>query len=196
MARISTEERQRIIVDEAIRIIHESGYQSFSIRELSKRVGISEPAIYRHFLNKEDIVLGILGRFNEFDQHLFNNINEKETPKERIQSFVKFHFDFLENHPEMTSIIFAEDMFNQSKIIKEKMMQIIIKRKGVIKGIVEEAKQKKQIVDIESSELLTVILGYIRLVVLEWRLSNFTFSLSERGKKTVDTLEKLLIMKP
>jgi len=196
LARISTEERQRIIVDEAIRIIHESGYQSFSIRELSKRVGISEPAIYRHFLNKEDIVLGILGRFNEFDQHLFNNINEKETPKERIQSFVKFHFDFLENHPEMTSIIFAEDMFNQSKIIKEKMMQIIIKRKGVIKGIVEEAKQKKQIVDIESSELLTVILGYIRLVVLEWRLSNFTFSLSERGKKTVDTLEKLLIMKP
>lgn len=196
MARISTEERQRIIVDEAIRIIHESGYQSFSIRELSKRVGISEPAIYRHFLNKEDIVLGILGRFNEFDQHLFNNIKEKETPKERIQSFVKFHFDFLENHPEMTSIIFAEDMFNQSKIIKEKMMQIIIKRKGVIKGIVEEAKQKKQIVDIESSELLTVILGYIRLVVLEWRLSNFTFSLSERGKKTVDTLEKLLIMKP
>ena len=59
MARLSTEERQVLIIDEAIKIIHELGYQAFSIRELSNRVGISEPAIYRHFLNKEDIVLGI-----------------------------------------------------------------------------------------------------------------------------------------
>ena len=74
LARISTEERQVLIVDEAIKIIHEMGYQSFSIRELSTRVGISEPAIYRHFLNKEDIVLGILARFSEFDIKLFNEV--------------------------------------------------------------------------------------------------------------------------
>ncbi len=59
MARITTEERQKTIIDEALNIIHESGYEALSIRELATRVKISEPAIYRHFLNKEDIILGI-----------------------------------------------------------------------------------------------------------------------------------------
>ncbi len=195
MARISTEERQEIIIDEAINIIHELGYQSFSIRELSKRVGITEPAIYRHFLNKEDIVLGILSRFSEFDEELFKVIKDKKTPKEKIQNFVAFHFDFLEKHPEMTSVIFAEDMFNQSKLITDKMLKILTKRKNLIKEIFEEAKKNNLVIDLESEELLMVALGFIRMIILEWRLSGFKFSLSTRGVKTVNTIEKLIIKK-
>lgn len=192
MARLSTEERQKLIIDEAIKIIHDSGYQSLSIRELAKRVGISEPAIYRHFLNKEDIVLGILSRFNEFDLSLFKEVKTYDNPIDQIKCFVKFHFEFLNKNPEMTSVIFAEDIFNQSDFLKEKMLSIIMKRKKLMKSIIEEAKTKNQILNLETDELLTVILGFIRLVVLEWRMSNFSFSLADRGSQTVKTIEKLL----
>lgn len=192
MARLSTEERQKLIIDEAIKIIHNSGYNSLSIRELAQRVGISEPAIYRHFLNKEDIVLGILSRFNEFDQKLFNEVKNYDNPIDQIKSFVKFHFEFLNKTPEMTSIIFAEDIFSQNDFLKEKMLAIIMKRKKLMKSIIDEAKTKNQILNLETDELLTVILGFIRLVVLEWRMGNFSFSLSDRGSQTVKTIEKLL----
>ncbi|MFA7420412.1 MAG: TetR/AcrR family transcriptional regulator [Melioribacteraceae bacterium] len=195
MARISTEERQILIIDEAIKIIHELGYHAFSIRELSKRVGISEPAIYRHFLNKEDIVLGILGRFNEFDLSLFQEVKKYEKPIEKIQSFVQYHFDFLEKNPSMTSIVFAEEIFNQSELLREKMLTIIEKRKKQIKSIIDEARAKNQIIEVETNELATIILGFIRLVILEWRMGGFSFSLSQRGKKTVHTIEKLLTSK-
>ena len=79
MARISTEQRQDMIIDEAIKIIHTDGYQSFSIRELAKQVKISEPAIYRHFLNKEDIILGILNRMVDFDHLLEKDILKQKT---------------------------------------------------------------------------------------------------------------------
>ena len=61
MARLKTEKRQNMIIDEAMKIIHSGGYGALSIRALAQNVKISEPAIYRHFLNKEDIVLGIYG---------------------------------------------------------------------------------------------------------------------------------------
>lgn len=192
MARLSTEERQKLIIDEAIKIIHDSGYQSLSIRELAQRVGISEPAIYRHFLNKEDIVLGILSRFNAFDLSLFKEVKSYDNPIDQIKCFVKFHFEFLNKNPEMTSVIFAEDIFNQSDFLKEKMLAIIMKRKKLMKSIIDAAKTKNQILDLETEELLTVILGFIRLVVLEWRMSNFSFSLADRGYQTVKTIEKLL----
>lgn len=195
MARISTEERQVLIIDEAIKIIHEMGYHSFSIRELSTRVGISEPAIYRHFLNKEDIVLGILGRFNEFDIKLFNEVKLYEKSVEKIQCFVQYHFNFLEKNPGMTSVVFAEEIFNQSNLIREKMFTIMEKRKRILRNIIDEAKLNNQVIGLETDEILTVILGIIRLAVLEWRMSGFAFSLSKRGAKTVDTIGKLLLVK-
>ena len=195
MARISTEERQVLIIDEAIKIIHELGYQAFSIRELSKRVGISEPAIYRHFLNKEDIVLGILGRFNEFDMSLFQEVKNYEKPIEKIQSFIQYHFDFLGKNPGMTSIVFAEEIFSQSELLREKMLTIIEKRKKLIKSIIDEAQTKNLVIEVETNELSTIILGFIRLVILEWRMGGFSFSLSLRGKKVVRTIEKLIAVK-
>ena len=195
MARISTEERQASIIDEAIKIIHEMGYQSFSIRELASRVGISEPALYRHFLNKEDIVLGILGRFGEFDAKLFNEVKLKEKPVEKIKCFVQYHFNFLEKKPGMTSIVFAEDIFNQSSLIREKVLLIMGKRKRILRAIIDEAKLNNQVIDLETDEILTVILGVIRLAVLEWRLSEFAFPLSQRGAKIAETIGKLIFTK-
>ena len=88
MARLTTEERQKTIIDEALNIIHEGGYEALSIRELANRVKISEPAIYRHFLNKEDIILGILSRISDFDQKLIKGVNKKDSPLEKLNEFI------------------------------------------------------------------------------------------------------------
>lgn len=195
MSRLSTEQRQEMIIDEAIKIIHSGGYQSLSIRELSKQVHISEPAIYRHFLNKEDIILGILNRMVDFDHLLEKDILMKKNVKDKIRHFLLFHFDFLENKPEMTSVLFAEDMFDQSEILRDRLMFIIQKRKNLLKTILNDAKKNGELVDVELADLQSMILGLIRMIVLEWRLSNFGFSLTGRGKGILKTLEKLIFLK-
>ena len=192
MPRLTTEERQKVIIDEAINIIHEGGYQSLSIRELAKRVKISEPAIYRHFLNKEDIVLGILTRISDFDEQLIESIDKKKMPKEKLNEFICFHFDFLDKNQNMTSVIFSEDIFTQSRILKEKVMKIISHRQMLIVSIIREAKNKKKIKDVDSTELSKIVVGFIRMIVLEWKLSGFSFSLKEKGGSITKTFEKLI----
>lgn len=192
MARISTEQRQVMIIDEAIKIIHAGGYQSFSIRELAKKVKISEPAIYRHFLNKEDIILGILNRMVDFDHLLEKDIPIQKTTHDKLKYFILFHFDFLDNKPEMTSVLFSEDMFDQSEILRNRLMFIIKKRKNLLNNILQEAKTNGEIVNVDIQDLMSLILGLIRMIVLEWRISNFSFSLTGRGKSIVATLGKLI----
>lgn len=195
MPRLSTEQRQDMIIDEAINIIHSSGYQSLSIRELAKQVKISEPAIYRHFLNKEDIILGILNRMMDFDHLLEKDILKQKTTQDKIRHFILFHFDFLEKKKEMTSILFAEEMFDQSDILKQRLIFIIQKRKNLLNTILQESRVNGEIVEIDNKDLISIILGLIRMIVLEWRLSNFTFSLTERGKSIIKTLDKLIFIK-
>lgn len=192
MARLTTEERQKIIIDEAINIIHKGGYESLSIRELASKVKISEPAIYRHFLNKEDIILGILSRISEFDAQLLRNLEGGLTASEKLKAFISFHFNFLQNNKEMTSVLFSEDIFNQSKTLKEKLIRIIEYRKRIIMEIIDLGKKEQQIINIETMDIVTMILGFIRLTVLEWRLSEFGFDLSKRGVRVVKAINQMI----
>jgi AcrR family transcriptional regulator len=195
MSRLSTEQRQDMIIDEAINIIHSSGYQSLSIRELAKQVKISEPAIYRHFLNKEDIILGILNRMMDFDHLLEKDILKQKTTQDKIRHFILFHFEFLEKKKEMTSVLFAEEMFDQSDILRQRLIFIIQKRKNLLNSILQESRVNGEIVEIDNKDLISLILGLIRMIVLEWKLRNFTFSLTERGKSIIKMLDKLIFIK-
>ncbi|MBT4968054.1 MAG: TetR/AcrR family transcriptional regulator [Bacteroidetes bacterium] len=53
-------DRQKEIVEVALELITEKGIQGLTIKNLSKKIGISEPAIYRHFDNKIQILISIL----------------------------------------------------------------------------------------------------------------------------------------
>lgn len=47
---------KELILDAAFSFLNEMHYNTFSMNELAAKVGISKPAIYRHFKNKEDVL--------------------------------------------------------------------------------------------------------------------------------------------
>lgn len=194
MSRLSTEERQQQIIDESLRIIHEKGYHSFSIRELAKNVGISEPAIYRHFDSKEAIILAILSRIEKIGADIQLGLASVTDPRGKIQKFIELQFDFLEKNPAITSVIFSEDIFQPNGPVKDKIKSLIQGRFQMILSLINEAKSRNLIVDANCEDLATVILGYLRMTVLEWRNSNFGFSLKSRGQQLLQTLDKIVFV--
>ena len=57
--------RQREIIVTSIDLIAENGIQGLTIKNIARKVGVSEPAIYRHFDSKINILLGILSYFRD-----------------------------------------------------------------------------------------------------------------------------------
>ncbi len=192
MSRVSTEIRQEQIIDQAIKIIHQKGYSGLSIRELATQVGITEPAIYRHFRSKEDIVLGILERMDRLGENLHQEMSRLPDVRSKIRFLIENHLHFLEKNPEMTSVIFSEDIFEPRDAIRQKLHQIILKRQEMVKQILVEAQQQGQLVQVDPDELTSLILGYVRMVVLEWRWSRFGFPLVQRGHHMNTTIETLI----
>jgi len=52
--------RKGEILDAAMHVFGERGYECGSMREIAGRVGVSEPAIYRHFSGKETLFLTLV----------------------------------------------------------------------------------------------------------------------------------------
>ncbi len=171
--RLNTQQRQSQIIDTAINIIHQHGYSYLSIRELANQVGISQPALYRHFTNKDAIILGILDRMMQLGTSIKQKLETVNNPKEKIKQFILGHIEFLQENPEMTSVIFSEDIFQDNAQAKNKLKTILDFRCQILTEIIAEAKNNGVVVDISPQDLSMLIIGYLRLVILKWCLNNF-----------------------
>jgi TetR/AcrR family tetracycline transcriptional repressor len=47
---------RELVVQRALQLVHESGFESLSTRRLGKELGVEGPALYRHFKNKSELV--------------------------------------------------------------------------------------------------------------------------------------------
>lgn len=71
------------------------GYHAVSIEELGAAVGVSGPALYRHFANKEAMLVELLLDSSERLMAGFEATIAQGTPdRETLQNLVEFHADF------------------------------------------------------------------------------------------------------
>ena len=75
---------ERHILDAARDLYLEQGLQGLPMRKVADTVGISATAIYRHFDNRETLVLAICEEgFRRFGEYLYRGLRG-ETPLERL----------------------------------------------------------------------------------------------------------------
>ncbi|SDH29761.1 SACE_7040 family transcriptional regulator [Microbacterium pygmaeum] len=88
-------DRQSAILREAARLFAERGFSGVSLEEIGAAVGVSGPAVYRHFANKQALLGAILVRVSE---KLLSGgravLAENSTADGRLAGLVRFHVDF------------------------------------------------------------------------------------------------------
>lgn len=191
--RLTTEERKEQIITEAIKIIHENGFPALSIRELAGRVGISEPAIYRHFKNKNDIIMGILNKMQEFGQLIEQQLQHVDGEIEKIKQLILLQLTYFEKNQAMTTIMLSEEVFHLNEKLKRKLEIITGSRYRLLVGLIKTAQDKKIIINEDVDNLASLVMGAVRMIIFQWKLKDYQFSLSKRGKSIVETLLKLMV---
>ena len=88
-------DRQAAILHEAARLFAERGYSGVSLEDLGAAVGVSGPAVYRHFENKQALLGAILVRVSERLRAGGRAVVEAGgTPDEQLRAIIAFHVDF------------------------------------------------------------------------------------------------------
>jgi AcrR family transcriptional regulator len=175
-------------------LIDSNGIQGLTIKNLSKEIGISEPAIYRHFENKEDIIMNILHMFRQHSEQIMIQVSKKETVSEQMDVLFEQYMHSFQNNPALVAVIFSEELFRNegaqreltSTIIAKNMTQVTkMLEKGVLQGTIRD--------DIPCEHLAYMMLGSLRLFVKNWQLSGFQFPLIEKGRELISSIKTLIV---
>jgi AcrR family transcriptional regulator len=99
--------RDRQILDAAAALFYEKGFHGVGVDEIGERVGISGPALYRHFKNKDEILATL---FNEaMDELISATAAVFDDPHRDLERLIRHHVDFSISHRNLVNVYQRED---------------------------------------------------------------------------------------
>jgi AcrR family transcriptional regulator len=177
-----------------LQLIAEQGIEKLTYRNLAKKLGITEPAFYRHFSSKTEIMFGILVYFDGIRRELFTRIRTSSTGSlSAIESIFLKHFELFEKKPALAMILFPEAIRQNREELGGKVLEMMKTGQENIIAIIAEGMERGEIRDdIDKQQLALMISGTLRLLVTRWQLEKYSGDLQEQGRRFWQDLSRLI----
>ncbi len=190
----TTSKRQQEIIETAGKILMEKGLKGLTTKNLAQEMAFSESALYRHFKNKEDIIVLLLDYLGHNIKERLNVILENNTTSvQKLLQLFDSQFQFFSQNPHFVVAILSEGLFDESEKINQSIMKIMNYKLNLISTIIEIGKQNNEFSkDIPTQDMVHIIIGSFRMMILKWKFSKFEINLINQGNKIMNTNIKLM----
>lgn len=188
-------DRQIEIMEAATNRISKFGIQNLTIKTLADDIGLSEPALYRHFKSKNEILFSLLEYFKTEMENRIQSIQFKTSTSEadKLKAIFNSQLQTFVNKPAIVSVIFAESIFHYEENLSNKVSEIMDMMQNYVKNNIKQGQENGQYSKLMgASTLTTILIGGIRMTVLKWKLSGHKSDLIKDGKTVLDGILKMI----
>ena len=193
--RSKEEVRREEIVDAALRLILDLGYNHVTLADIAGRVGVSKGLISYYFPRKEDVFLAVLDMiverlstdFEGFCQAdatppekimmIFNNLFGNEKRARRYYTVVIDYMAQAIRTPQVQE--YTQDIYNSYRTYMER--------------IVEDGVRAGDFRPVDVQRTTSMILGLMEGLVLQWFFDHKGFDLEAAYEMCVDLMNELLM---
>src|SRR5512139_4225673 len=133
--------RQREILERARELVEETGLANLTLKRVAERVGFSEPAIYRHFASKQELVFALVDLLRERLLGGMRAIAAESTlsPHARIERMVRHHVGVLRETRGLPLLLLAEGLASGDSALLARMNTVLRGYQSMLVALLEEA---------------------------------------------------------
>jgi AcrR family transcriptional regulator len=96
------------LVDGALELIVERGVRRFSLAELSRRLGVTVAAPYRHFASRDELLAAVAVRaLQAFGEALAAQSSKADPPEEQLAAMAAGYVRFAAEQPALFGVVFG-----------------------------------------------------------------------------------------
>jgi len=186
-------DRQREIVAAALALVTDHGLEALTIKNIAARVGFSDAAVYRHFRNKAQILSTIIDLFASSSAQLLAAINACDCSSlDKVKLFFLDRCRVFSNDRVLATVMFAENLFQNDPALAAKIHQVLHRHRDLLLKTLRGGQRQGTIRPLPAEHIFTMIMGSLRLLVLQWRSGGYEFDLLRAGEKLWRSLETVL----
>lgn len=153
---MQTEEK---IIDQTINLIELNGYQNLSLRKLTKNLGLTTGAFYKHFKSKDELFQKVVMKLSkDFIEHV--PLNETSSSRQQLLTIAKYICQSTTKHPHEMDFLFYQ--FSPIKLYPDAVQYPFLNK---IKTLIANLNSSSIIIDQDLFiQLWSFIQGYALLI--------------------------------
>ncbi len=143
--------KQIEIMETALKIISSEGVKSASFRLIAKRLGVTEPAIYRHFQSKSQFtVLLYMYMHRSFMISVNNDSDERASFSKRLYSLLNKALFHIRQCGNANFKLLAYSIYKNDRNLQDIITRILLDYSSKIKDILDDAVLRGEINSIDT----------------------------------------------
>ena len=186
--------RQLEIIESAGKLLSTGGISNLTTKNLALEMKFSEAALYRHFKNKNEIIIGMLNYLaTTMDDRLNKRLTDKDDSVSKLQTLFTDQFSFFTKNRHFIVAIFSDGLWENNNEIHKAVKGVMAIKKKHLDLIFSEGITKNQFTTkINKEALIHISMGAFRLHMLKWKISDYKFDLEKTGKVIIKDLIELI----
>lgn len=191
--RLSAKTRKAQIVREVLRLADEIGPDRLSTNDVARAVGLSQPAIFRHFPSKGDLWLAVA---EEIAAQLRAAWAEAEaqatTPEAQLRGLIGAQLGQIARTPALPSIMFSRELQVENPELRAVFGAVLGGFRARLVAAIAERQGQGAWRQVAAEDIAILLTSLVQGVAIRWALGARSFALVDEGLRLFDVQVALL----
>lgn len=186
--RKSAEDRKSEIEQTTLDLAFKIGPSQVTTGMIAKKLGLTQPAIYRHYPKKDDIWAAIAAHLGEqINQNIAASQNGDPAPIEQLKKLVLGHLQLVRENPALPEFMVIRDKTDGHIVVQDSIQEAMTAfRAALISGIKAAIDAGSFRADLDENDAATLIFGVIQSLVLRMMVTRNPAILTKDGSRLLD----------
>lgn len=183
-------DRKAEIVETAITLSAGIGPDRVTTQHLADAVGVTQPAIFRHFATKADIWDAVSKRVVADVESLAHRTDDTV---EGLRDYVHGYLDLVRKSPAIPAILLSLELQRENDALHQRFRALHLDRLARLAGLIEGGQVRREVrADLKAHDLAEMILSMLQSLGQTWTLRGQIFDLDAEGDRLIETLGAVL----
>jgi AcrR family transcriptional regulator len=192
--RQSAEERKTQIVAEVLRLADEIGPDRLSTTDVARAIGLSQPAIFRHFPTKGALWLAVA---EDIANRLQGSWAEAEAgaagPHARLRALISAQLSAISETPALPSILFSRELQVDNPALRDVFRGLLGAFQGRLVAVIRDSQATGDLRrDVSPEDVAVLLTSLVQGIAIRWTLGARGFALVPEGLRLFDVQMELL----
>lgn len=192
--RQSAEERKAQIVAEVLRLADEIGPDRLSTTDVARAIGLSQPAIFRHFPTKGALWLAVAEDIaDRLQRDWVAAEGGASEPHARLKALIGAQLTAISATPALPSILFSRELQVDNEALRDVFRGLLAGFQGRLVAVIRDLQAAGDLKrDVSPEDVAILLTSLVQGVAIRWTLGARGFSLPQEGLRLFDVQLALL----
>lgn len=188
MARKTADHRKAEIVATVLRLADELGPDRLTTQAVADAVGLTQPAIFRHFPSKQALWVAVAETIAERMTAAWESeLAIYNEPDQRLAALVRVQFRQIEANPAIPAILHSRELQSENAELRQSFQMLMMHFQGLLLAELTRARDAGLVrADLAPEDGTVLLISLVQGMAIRWSLGNRSFPLAKEGARLLD----------